>query len=64
MNLHNFCFIGGIVTKLKSKTNINKTRKITCDFIDNYIISGNYDVMTDSSKSVRFMWHKKFSEVS
>ena len=64
MNLRNFCFIGGIVTKLKSKTNINKTRKITCDFSDNYIISGNYNVMTDSSKSVKFMWHKKFSEVS
>ena len=29
-----------------------------CHFIDSDVISGNYEVMTESSKSVSFMWHK------
>ena len=33
-----------------------------CHFIDNDVILGNYDVMTDSSKSASFMWHKDFEK--
>ena len=33
---------------------------MTCHFIDSSLMPVNYDVMTDSSKSVRFMKHKNF----
>ena len=53
--MHKFCFIGGMSIKFQSETKVNKTRKVTCHFIDNYIMLGNYDVMTDSSKSAKFL---------
>ena len=62
MSLHNFLSTEGMATKFNSKTNINKTRKIMCHFIVNNVISGKYDVMTKSLKSVSFMWHKNFQK--
>ena len=62
MNLHNFFSVEGMATKFNSKTNISKTRNMMCHFINNDVILGNYDVMTDSSKSVSFMWHKDFQK--
>ena len=51
-----------MATKFNSKTNINKTKNMMCHFIDNDVILANYDVMTDSSKSASFMWHKDFEK--
>ena len=55
MNLDNFFSIDGMATKFNLKTNISKTRNMMCHFIDNDVILGNYDIVTDSSKSVSFI---------
>lgn len=44
--MHNLYSVECIATKL-----LSTTQEMACHFIDNDIISGNNDVMTDSSKS-------------
>ena len=42
---------------------MSAAQKMTYHFINSDVMSRYYDVMTDSSKSVRFMWHEKFSNL-
>lgn len=42
INLQNFCSMGSMVARFYSKKNFNRTRDMTCNFINNNLLSGTY----------------------